>query len=205
VQTGGSVQFTVTSNDIQPGEQLKLMDVTAGNSEVASQSLSPLIVYLTLSSSGPKQYAADQLGKQSDAFTVNWVAAVLSLTTSTSQTTTAGRTSTFTATAVETGGTVQGVLVTFTVSPASGSAVQACQETTGGTGQAVCSYIWPRPGIFTVTATGTGPAGPLTAPETLTFTVGQTPTLALTAQVNGQAVSSGVTVLVSNVLAVLSD
>jgi hypothetical protein len=39
MQTGGSVQFTVSSNDILNSEQLKLVDVTAGNSVIASGGL----------------------------------------------------------------------------------------------------------------------------------------------------------------------
>jgi hypothetical protein len=84
----------------------------------------------------------------SNVVTVNAVAATLSLTAPTSQTTTAGRTSTFSATVSSTGGSVAGFVVTFTVSTTPGSAV--CQVTTTANGVATCSYTWPESGTFTV-------------------------------------------------------
>jgi hypothetical protein len=133
VQTGGSVQFTVTSNDIQPGEQLKLVDVTAGNSVISSGTggVSPLKASVTSSSQGTKQYAADQLGQLSSVFKVNWVAPTLTLAIAGgSNIIIEGTTSDITATVLGVlGAPLSGVPVTFDITSPSASLAAATQAT----------------------------------------------------------------------------
>jgi hypothetical protein len=81
-----------------------------------------------------------------------------------------------------------------------GGTFTLCRTTPDARGNAACSYTWQAPGTYAVTATASVLDGTVTAPQTLTYTVGPT----LTVRVNGQEVSSGVVVLVSDVLAVLS-
>lgn len=153
-----------------------------------------------------KTYEAQQLSengqtlvapsKQFTAAGIMVTALALSLTPSTPLITTAGRSSIFQVEATTAGTAAQGITVSFKV----GGNVE-CTTVTAATGFATCTYLWGASGTFTVTAEGINPSGGIvTAPQTLTYTVGPT----LTAQVNGQAVPSGVTVLVSDAQAVLS-
>jgi hypothetical protein len=192
---------------ITSAQRLILQDINDGPFKT-STGLASIGALVSQNGSATKTYNAQQLStndqplvtasKQFTAAGILVAALALSLTTTSSLTPTAGRTSTFTATATQAGTVVPlpGITVTFRV----GGNVE-CTVVTGANGFATCTYTWGASGTFTVTADGIDLSGGIvTAQQTLTFTVGPT----LTAQVNGQAVPSGVTVLVSDAQAVLS-